>query len=1370
MKKLLSLLLLAGNFYASLGQTQITSSAMQWHMSMDNNNHEDWSYSVIATDKKTYIGCGYTLDKTSDKYFPAIFKLNNLGQIVWTKIVTMGDLNVGTFYQVTKASDGYIAVGRKNGEAIVAEFDDDGNFLNNSPTLLQPINEVTSIGGTITECRAFSVALDPNYNSINHIVVGGKITLTSSGIDNQYAFVTKINNVSGSLVDDISYYGGNNYGAASGSGGNGEYGDNNITKLLTKSTGASSYTIYGCGYISASSNDNVVQSLNNADATSVSVTTFDKDMWLVCLQNDLNPTTTGAFATQYNKTNILVDVSGTYTSINTVNSSTYPYSQVGPLTARNNGNVSTNPITYIGAGGATKTSPATVPLNAGHNMNEKAYDMIFAADGNIALVGLVNYIDGNNGGNLVDNSAGTVVPVYTEFIDGDAFLLKLDPSDGSLISAKNVAHMGGTDFSPQIRQDRNGNYIIAGSTADKFGSSNYNLPDAIDFEQNGLVIYTNDASTMDIWERSYAASPAEDCFCAFGLDTTADGGFVVSGNNDENGDDWSVTKFACPYAPSQMSGFYQYVSSGVTQPDSAYTIASSTTWSSNRIVASKIIVPSGVTLTIQNCTISFASSDHLWDYFQFPGNGTTGNMMGIDVKVGGHLVISNATLQGLTTTYGSSNQYNMWDGIIVEGNPNKLRSSTNQGTVTVSSSTHIKNARYGIIGAETYRAYVTNNYTDAGAAYAPFTGTNYCSRYVSTGKRGGGIVSVDGSYFDNCRFGMNFQIYNNVARTSAPVVTNTTFDCSADGMGDVCTYTDANGNNVPSACHFAVWGVDGVTLHDNTFTSDASFNPIVQPIGIEVADAMVDVSASASGSYPSYTYGSGNSFSNLNYGIQANYSPGSNSKLLNVLRNTFDNNTNGIAVQGSIGGLAVNSNTIKVAQNSAPNGCIGLNLAGCSEYTVDDNTITRCSSCSSTSQGTGINVNTGYALNATYDNVIQSNGFDNMHSSTTAQQINASPDLKQGLQFHCNTYNTGSYDINRSSYNNVSGTTIPATIRQIQGTSIDYKQASNNVFANSCVSNTYLNNDAVTTENVTYWCNPITNEDPTSCYTSLYSISATSFHPSHADECPDPLVISGGGSYHLDAPINLQNHTYILNLDNTISTTDPADPSYPDLLTERNLAIDKYVLYYNYNSNYDSAAMMLENYKRFGSAFSFYMEEQSWTDARRMLDSMKLNNGDDSLYKFLGGKALTLDSAANNWLGLDSTTKDSLGHIVQSNHMSGYMAGAISGIIGTGSVAWPIPVYGSGNKQTPFSNGSVSGGSLSVYPNPNSGTFNVDAAASGMLYIYNIEGMEVMGYKLVEGKNTLRLPGGISAGIYLGKYVADDSKVKGAVLRLIYQP
>ena len=513
--------------------------AVQWHFDGNRTvggNYEDWVFSIIPTEDKGYIACGYTTlippGATDRTYVPVIFKLDNLGSLKWLKVVTGatgsggGIASPGTWtgilFQMIKTSNGYAAGGYlldgNTGKTriLIAEVDNDGNYLN-------PGNMVYKIGNA-TACAARTIAMSPDGSE--YIVAGDA---SFPGSSSNFLSIAKINYTTHAIT------------AATTAGGDFlHHGKNNAYKILIKPTIGSAYDIYTCGFYSASDKDGTqITGLPNAPtyfmgtvSTTETLTLLDKDIWLLRLDNNLaNPI-----------------------------SSTYPKSGLSPIPA----NTPVGPASargFTNTGGVIKIAgselagvlaedydPSTPDIQ---NYFEKATDMILDKDGNIVLVAMVNclmdydYFDGN-GKNLIQTTNGFNVEgrqqgfwgpshdpanpldlyYYDEYTDADVYIINIDPATCSKNWDKFIAHMSSKDFYPRVIQDGRGNYIISGSTADYYTPANAPDLNQVDYYDAFVISTPNTSASAHNWRRNLRAHN-EDAMCVFALAPTADGGFII---------------------------------------------------------------------------------------------------------------------------------------------------------------------------------------------------------------------------------------------------------------------------------------------------------------------------------------------------------------------------------------------------------------------------------------------------------------------------------------------------------------------------------------------------------------------------------------------------------------------------------------------------------------------------------------------------------------------------------------------------------------------------------------------------------------------------------------------------------------------------
>ena len=885
--------------------------------------------------------------------------------------------------------------------------------------------------------------------------------------------------------------------------------------------------------------------------------------------------------------------------------------------------------------------------------------------------------------------------------------------------------------------------------------------------------------------------------CVFAMDTTADGGFVIAGNNSNNGDDYTVTKFAPPYQPQIEDGATGggYATFGGSAAPIVHYISGTETWSSSMNVASLVEVASGATLNITGSTtkISFAASDQLWDYFNEPVSGSgvvTG--CGIIVLPGGTLNITQATLQGISIAPSSTTlgEHNVWDGIVVEGTPSSSTSS-GQGHVTISGA-NIMDARCGVYVAENYRTYHKSP-----VAHTPDLltyGWNYGSRYDGYTTLGGGILTANTyggtpTTFTNCYYGANLENY---VHPNASTFSGCTFTGDANGMGDICFYTNPAGKVIPPNTHIGIWGCGTVGIYNNIFTGNTGFPAGSRSMGIQTVGSYVNISNN--GSVP------GNTFTNLSYGVMA-----SGIGTANISFNTFDNNANGI--NASSGGIVIQNNTIKVPTLLTTYNATGITLAGAKGYNVTNNTLTKCSTCGSLYGDLGIVVNDGHTQNE----VVRSNIFNYVRSATMALQTNGligttSVPGTTGLQFLCNTYNNSWAGISRYSTLTGYSTTVAGTINNNQGycgTGSDPTTPAGNQFFMPCDYPTAKLdvNDATVSQVVTYNNNSeYSVYDPYACYNSTlysdYSCLISGEAPLFTTACPVPPVIGPTGGCP-GCPIVINP----VGTSGTLSTLDAAMESTDDPATlagmqaEHDELVNDLVLYYALDTSYDSAAALLTYYNRYSDALPYFIAAGDYTDAGAMYEHLPLGTNDDKLYAWEAGLMLNLYSNGKTWFDLDSASADSMMKITQYNSPAGYMAGAVTALLGIAPVTWPVPVLDTamidsvmaaldtsrsgertthggalGNGRSPITTVNKTGvQSFSVYPNPTFGSIMINTTMSGRFTLFTMLGQQLAEYTVTSGSTNMQLPTGISPGIYIGKFKSDNGRITQEV-RLVYQP
>jgi uncharacterized protein YjdB len=76
--------------------------------------------------------------------------------------------------------------------------------------------------------------------------------------------------------------------------------------------------------------------------------------------------------------------------------------------------------------------------------------------------------------------------------------------------------------------------------------------------------------------------------------------------------------------------------------------------------------------------------------------------------------------------------------------------------------------------------------------------------------------------------------------------------------------------------------------------------------------------------------------------------------------------------------------------------------------------------------------------------------------------------------------------------------------------------------------------------------------------------------------------------------------------------------------------------------------------------------------------------------------------------------------------------------------------------------------SITVYPNPTSGAFTVEAPVAGTLTIFSIDGKVAGQFAVTGTATTVNMPFGLTAGMYMCQFVAENGR--STVVRLAYRP
>lgn len=285
-------------------------------------------------------------------------------------------------------------------------------------------------------------------------------------------------------------------------------------------------------------------------------------------------------------------------------------------------------------------------------------------------------------------------------------------------------------------------YVPQGNTTEDV---TWPTTDRLRYWNTNAMVAKLDPSTGDmLWCTAWDADPETNFQCSpddirnqecmYKITEMQDGGLVVSGNTSHNFDDYYLTKLHSDCQSKQAFTDLDINSEGVS-------ILAGGMWSTDQNVYGTLIVPTGTTLTIQDCTIRFADSEQL----AIPTR--------LIVEPGGALNVVNATLTAIDQCPNS-----MWDGIVLQGDAEASQSAgvngMEQATFKINAGT-VQNARTAVVVANTFRVGSLSN--------------------IPNNERSGGILNARDAAFRNNLFDVSFSPYENFvfdSQTQEPVVAN----------------------------------------------------------------------------------------------------------------------------------------------------------------------------------------------------------------------------------------------------------------------------------------------------------------------------------------------------------------------------------------------------------------------------------------------------------------------------------------------------------------------------------------------------------------------------------------------------------------------
>lgn len=455
---------------------------------------------------------------------------------------------------------------------------------------------------------------------------------------------------------------------------------------------------------------------------------------------------------------------------------------------------------------------------------------------------------------------------YHDYRDAYIYLMKINATTGVWQDAENVAHFSGGDYGPVLIVDQDGSLVLAGTTADKNMCGG--LPDAPGAEGNMLIkIDPTDLST--IWQEHFLVGGEVEGTCAFGLIQTADGGYVIVGNQED--EDENETFNIIRFTPDCGIAF---------DLDGDYTLSGNETWNASTKpnpyrVRGNVIIPSGKKLTIDGIKVEFSNTRY----------GPSGSKSGITVQQRGRLALTN----GATLTAVSCGGQQMWDGITVEGDPNSF-SSSNQGIVyMLTGHPSIEYAQRGVVLGSTGWKFGDKTITDP---INNVVNTVSTAAYNDNMGNGGGILFANSGHFLDCGKGVvwNPKKYSVAFNRLA----NVNFEFTGKLPDPFYMPSgDAPGAPVASELGCQLRSVPDVTFSNCTFINSANDNLFAgwrnRPTGVYATDSKISFGGGAANL----------NFDNLYLGIYADGAAGGLTTSFTASGH-FSKVYQGIAVRGDV--------------------------------------------------------------------------------------------------------------------------------------------------------------------------------------------------------------------------------------------------------------------------------------------------------------------------------------------------------------------------------------------------------------------------------------------------------------------------------------
>ncbi len=306
----------------------------------------------------------------------------------------------------------------------------------------------------------------------------------------------------------------------------------------------------------------------------------------------------------------------------------------------------------------------------------------------------------------------------------EAYLLFFRKTDLGLEKATHLGTMSGADFQARMIKTSDGGFAIVGSIS--------GCPDGLNpiSQAENILVIQVDASGDIVWRKQI--NGPDPGACGFSLAETPGGGLVVVGNTvggGQGGEDEN-------YLIASLGSSCDYSTANIV-PNSGndYIVQPGETWTTDLYVRARVVIPAGVTLTIDggaqgSINIRFADSQEAFDFNnRYP--------IGIAVQKGGRLKVRDATLSGWDCS-----TEKMWDGIAVSGDASLSQTPANQGYCDLLLGAVVENARLAVTACPQWitQLPIVDIYAGTG------TQSNVATSFLNYGGTGGprirGIIAT----------------------------------------------------------------------------------------------------------------------------------------------------------------------------------------------------------------------------------------------------------------------------------------------------------------------------------------------------------------------------------------------------------------------------------------------------------------------------------------------------------------------------------------------------------------------------------------------------------------------------------------------------